>query len=73
VPLTIFLAPEIGPFTLLFALTLCLLVCFLAFSLVAFRTLSISIHDTLRCSKPYVSSPLRYSTVVSHLQERRVQ
>jgi hypothetical protein len=69
VSLSCFLASEFGPHTLFFTLTLCPLVGFLAFLLVAFSTLSISLHATLRYSNAYVSSPLRYSTVESHLQE----
>ena len=68
-----FLASEVGPHTLFFTLTLCLLVGFFAFPLVAFSTLSISLHATLRYSNAYVSSPLRYSTVESHVHGRRIR
>ena len=50
--LTRFLSPEVGPLTLLLALPLCSLVCFLALSLVTVHTLLISLHATLQCSIP---------------------
>jgi len=46
---------------------------FLAFPLVAFSTLSISFHATLRYSNPHVSLPPPYSTVESHLQKQRTR
>jgi hypothetical protein len=55
-PLTFFPAPEVGPPTLVLALTLRPLVCLLAFSLVAFSTFSVSLHTTLQCSNPHLPS-----------------
>jgi hypothetical protein len=68
VPLSFFLAPEVGLTTLFLAFTLGLLMCFLAFTLVAFRTLAISLHATLQCSKPCASSLEEYLTMNRRLR-----
>jgi len=61
--LSCFAASEVGAHALFLALSLRPLMSFFAFLLVAFSTLSISLHATLRFSNAYVSSPLRYTTV----------
>ncbi len=73
VPLSFFLAPDVGPLTLFLAPTLGLLMCFLALTLVAFRTLSISLHATLQCSNLHVSSLGEYLTLNSRLPERQAR
>ena len=50
-----FLASEVGLDAFFFAHTLCLIMGFFAFPLVAFGTLLISLHATLRCLNVHVS------------------
>jgi hypothetical protein len=69
VPLALFRTFDVGHLTLGLAFGFGPLMCFFAFPLVAFRTLSISIHATLQCSNPHVSSPREYLTVERRLRE----